>query len=426
MTLIKRDTCQINSLNGKALGICNSDHTIELPYTIPGEIVEYEQHSYRNKNSYNLSKIIESSNHRVAAPCKYFGTCGGCSLQHLSPDYYHQYKLKNLQQTLNPLLSQGTPPISSMQSIGPATRRRAVFEAVKKQDQIFIGFKKFHSDKIVNIDSCLVLLPELSELINKLKLLLPSIIKDKEKCKILITKADNGIDLILETQHSVGTTHDIIIKNFVESNNIIRFVIINGGKWHLMHLTEQPYVLFEEIKIPIDNHSFLQVSSKTDHILSKLIKDILTLIASPSLQIVDLFCGRGTMTIPASKFGAVDGFESEKASVKTLKEAATTNNLPLNIYQRDLYNNPLQWDELNKYDVAIINPPRAGAKEQAIVLGTCSIKTIIYLSCNPETFLRDAQLIMLHNRYRLKEIVPIDQFYWSHHLEILGVFVETR
>jgi 23S rRNA (uracil1939-C5)-methyltransferase len=426
MAVIKRNTCVITALNSRGVGTSTLDlsEPIELPYTLPGETVEFETHVYRNKLSYNLSKIINKSQNRITAPCKYFTICGGCSLQHLDHNYYNQIKLDNLLHTLiayNVVV--GT--ISPIKFIGANNRRRGVFEAVKKQDRLFLGFKKFRSHQIVNIDNCLLLIPELSNLITKLKDLLEKFLNDKEKCKILITKADNGVDLIIETTNNNNISLDEIetLKNFAKNNNIIRLTIINNIGWNIVHLTEKPYVLFEDVAVEIDNHSFLQVSKLSDNILTNLINNILDKIKkTKQLQIADLFCGRGTLTIPASKFGIIDGFETEHTSVKALTKSIKNAAIKATIHQRDLFTKPLEWDELNKYDAVIINPPRAGAKEQANVLSKSTVKTIIYLSCNPESFARDAKLILYNNRYQLKEITPIDQFYWSHHIELLGVF----
>ncbi|MCP5375130.1 MAG: methyltransferase, partial [Rickettsiaceae bacterium] len=125
---------------------------------------------------------------------------------------------------------------------------------------------------------------------------------------------------------------------------------------------------------------------------------------------------------PANKFGKVDGFETEFAAVKALTAAINSSKLKAQIYQRDLFKKPLEWDELNKYDVVIINPPRAGAKEQAKLLATSTVQIIIYLSCNPESFAQDTTIITRNKRYELEEVTPIDQFQWSSHIELLGVF----
>ena len=431
MSVIECDVCTIIALSSSGFGIGISNNTseaskvIEIPYTAPEEVVKYKKHLHKNHSSFAISEILKTSKYRVSPPCKYFTICGGCSLQHLEVNYYQHFKLSTLQQIFTKY--DISCKISPLRSIGTSKRRRAILEAVKKQDQLFLGFKKFHSHQIVNIDSCLLLLPELSDLIDKLKLVLKKVLVDKEKCKIFITKADNGLDLIIETKKHDNLCLSIapVLKDFAINNKIIRFTIINNGKWNQVYLIEKPYILFENTAVTIDNHGFLQVSKESDIILAELINLIfgkLKIVNNKELQIADLFCGRGTLTIPASKFGKVDGFETELAAVKALTAAINSSKLKAQIYQRDLFKKPLEWDELNKYDVVIINPPRAGAKEQAKLLATSTVQTIIYLSCNPESFAQDTTIITRNKRYELEEVTPIDQFQWSSHIELLGVF----
>ena len=425
MAVIERNICVITALNCRGVGVSKLDsEPIELPYTIPDEIIEFEKHIYRNKLSYTISKILDKSENRVSPPCQYFTICGGCSLQHLDVDYYNKIKLDNLQQALA-TYSVVVGTISPIKFIGANNRRRAVLEAIKKRDLLFLGFKKFRSNQIVNIDNCLLLTTELSSLIPQLKNILKKILIDKEKCKVLVTRADNGIDLVIEITNNNIITPELteILQDFAINNHIIKLTVINNIKWNLIYLSENPYVLFDNVAVAIDNHCFLQVSKSSDIILTNLINNCFDKIKNTKpLQIADLFCGRGTLTIPASKFGIVDGFETENTSVKALRKAIKNTTLKASIYQRDLFTKPLEWDELNKYDVVIINPPRAGTKEQANLLSKSTVRTIIYLSCNLESFARDAKLILHNNRYQLKEITPIDQFYWSHHIELLAIF----
>lgn len=435
MSIVRNFTCKIETLSSKGVGVSSvpssldsskesGTNSFEVPYVLPDELVEVEEHFYRGKSSFVVSKILKKSPDRITPPCKYFTICGGCSLQHLKADYYNRYKLQVLENALN---SRGVHVnvIFPIKSIGDFSRRRAVFEAIKKQDQIFLGFKKYHSNQIVNIDSCLVLLPELSALIAKLKIFLGQVLTDKEKCKILITKADNGIDLIIEIEEDFKKSEKNVqlIKDFSLNNSVIKVTIVVNNKWNVVHLTKQPYITFEDTKVGINSYSFLQVSKSSDVILAQLINKVLSqvsLTSAKKLKIIDLFCGRGTLSVPAAKFGVVDGFEIEKDSIRSLKEANITNVHPS---QRDLLTNPVSWDELSRYDVAIINPPRAGAKEQSKALSQSAVKVIVYLSCDIESFARDAKVIMQNKRYTLREITPIDQFYWSSHLEIFAVFV---
>jgi len=410
-----------------------------IPYVLPGELVEVEEHCYRQQTSFVVSRILEKSPNRADPPCKYFTICGGCSLQHLKTkpsNYYYQHKLQILK---NSLKNRGiecyvdkvisTDAETSRDGNNAETynvRRRVIFEAVKKCDQVFLGFKKYHSNQIVNIDSCLLLLPELSDLIEKLKNILEKILSDKEKCKILLTKAENGIDLIIEVDASFKILQEkiILIEEFCINNSIIKATIVADNKWNMVYFSQQPYVIFGDAKIAVNSYSFLQVSKISDSILAELISKVIgkvSLDLNKELKIIDLFCGRGTLTVPAAQFGKVDGFEIDKDSVKSLKDAAVYN--INNLYVRNLFINPVGWDELSRYDVAIINPPRAGAKEQSKLLAQSMVKFIIYLSCDVESFARDAAIITQDKRYILKEITPIDQFYWSSHLEVFAVFL---
>ena len=425
MPVIERNICLITALDSRGMGITNleSSGQVKLPYTLPGENVKFEKHVYRNKESYIPVLILNKSSNRISPPCKYFTICGGCSLQHLNTLYYQQVKLNNLQKYLE-TSDISVHKISSSKYVGDKTRRRAVFEAIKKRDLLFLGFKKFHSNKIINIDSCLLLMRDLSDLIIPLKNVLKSILDNEEKCIILVTRVENGIDLTFKIKDNTFNVQEIeTLQRFAINNNVIRLTIIDNIKWSLIHFSQKPYVLFDNISVEVDNHCFLQVSKLSDSILATLVNDIFDKLENTKqLQIADLFCGRGTLTIPASKFGNVDGFEIENSSVKALKKTINNSLLKVIIRQRDLFVKPLEWDELNKYDVAIMNPPRSGAAAQAKLFSTSTVTTILYLSCNLVTFARDVKFILYHNRYKLKEIIPIDQFYWSHHIELLAVF----
>lgn len=432
MGIIECDVCTTISLNSRRVGIGISNNTpdnskvIEIPYTSPSKTRKLQKDLHKNHLSFTISKILKTLQYRVYPPCQHFAVCGGCSLQHLEINDYKQFKLDLLHQTFVQYGISCT--ISPLRSIGASKRRRAILEAVKKQDQLFLGFKKYHSRQIVNIESCLLLIPELSNLIGKLHVILKKWLVDKERCKILITKADNGIDLIIKIKNhnDLALAQAQNLKDFAINNKIIRFTIINEDKWNKIYFVEKPYILFEDTPVTIDNHSFLQVSKESDIILAELINNIFCKLKNSNnkeLKIADLFCGRGTLTIPVSKFGNVDGFEIDISAVKALTVAMNNaKTLKTLIYQRDLFKQPLEWDELNKYDVVIINPPRAGVKVQSKMLATCTVKTIIYLSCNLETFVQDAKIIMHNKRYILEEVIPIDQFQWSYHIELLGIF----
>jgi len=140
-------------------------------------------------------------------------------------------------------------------------------------------------------------------------------------------------------------------------------------------------------------------------------------------QFADLFSGCGTFSGAMLSRGSVDSFESSNSAVKSLSEA--TRNFPLKVYRRDLFKNPIRHQDLNRFDAIVFDPPRAGCEEQAHQMALSKCKTLIGVSCNPATFARDAK-ILVRGGYQLQSLQVIDQFLWSHHVELVGVFKKLR
>jgi 23S rRNA (uracil1939-C5)-methyltransferase len=137
----------------------------------------------------------------------------------------------------------------------------------------------------------------------------------------------------------------------------------------------------------------------------------------------DLFAGCGTFTGPMLARGPVDAYEAGDAPVRALDKAKAT--LPLKAVRRDLFRNPLTGAELKRYDAIVFDPPRAGAFAQAKHLAESKVPRLIGVSCNPATFARDARLLV-DGGYALESVTVVDQFTWSHHVELVGVFLNPR
>jgi 23S rRNA (uracil1939-C5)-methyltransferase len=91
------------------------------------------------------------------------------------------------------------------------------------------------------------------------------------------------------------------------------------------------------------------------------------------------------------------------------------------VEKRNLFKRPLSATELNNYDAVCLDPPRAGAEEQAKMLAQSKVKRIAYVSCDAATFARDARLL-IDGGYALARLKPVDQFLWSTHIELAGSF----
>jgi 23S rRNA (uracil1939-C5)-methyltransferase len=421
MALIEEGECKIEKLNNQGLGVGKTNQgTVELPYVLPGDIATFERHSYRGKSNTILRDVKEGEAARAIPPCKYFGKCGGCLLQHLMSQDYTIFKLEIAKTALSSRnLLTNLAPLITIQS---GNRRRANMEAIKKNGELFFGFHRFHSHQIINIDECIALAPDLSNIIIPLKIVLCEIMEDKQKLQMFVTDASNGIDISIEIQNHVSLNPQQREKllDFALKHNITRLSFRYRKTLDVIYEKEKPYILFDNIEVEIDAYCFLQSSHESDKILSDLVLNYLK--PSNNSYGVDLFCGRGTYTLPLSKYVKMDGFESDKKALAALGKASQDNKREINLHLKDLFMTPVLTEELSKYSLCVINPPRAGAEAQAHEIAKSKIEKICYISCNPETFARDAE-ILIAGGYDLKEVTPVDQFYWSPHLEVVGYFV---
>ena len=416
MALIETGKCKIEKLNSKGFGLGKTDMgEVALPYVLPGDEVEFERHAYRRKSNCLGKEVIEGPHKRAKPPCEYFGKCGGCLLQHLVEEDYTKLKLSMVTEALESrnITDYKLNPIIT---IPQGNRRRANLEAVKRGENLHFGFHPYASFLVTDRRKCLAMDPELSDLLEPLRETIDKILENRQKAQLFLTKAANGIDLWIEIQNvkELEPIQRKALEAFAKEHNIIRLIFRHRKYQDVIHQTEVPYILFDDVRVEIDAQCFLQSSSESDRILGELVMNY-----AGNGSSVDLFCGRGTYTLPLSKYGKVDGYESDKKALVALGKAAIDRDI--NLFRQDLFTSPVLTTDLKKYDFCVINPPRAGAEEQIKELSKSGISKICYVSCNPISFARDAEILM-GNGYKLKEISPVDQFYWASHLEIVAYF----
>jgi 23S rRNA (uracil1939-C5)-methyltransferase len=302
--------------------------------------------------------------------CPFFGKCGGCKYDFTSPEYKSE-KLKSLG---------NITPTHSPIWIDSGTRRRADFCFAPNQ----FGFFETRTKNIVNIDKC----PNLTDEINQI---LPLMHKlpwcGSGSC--LITQCDNGIDIAITSAVPYFTPE---FRTAALKLPAIRITWNN----QVIKYTQQPIVHFDDQAIEYPSNAFLQPSISGADKLRTLVQQH----AAGHKKIADLFCGLGNFTFT---LGA-DGFDIVGTGTK-----------------RDLFKHPLTVGMLKQYDCVVMDPPRAGAKKQCIELTHSDIKKVIYISCNPQTWQSDSQ-ILTSNGYKLTTLIPVDQFAGSTHWELFSVF----
>ncbi len=356
--------------------------------------------------------------------CPYYTRCGGCSLQHLSEQDYKTYKEEKVKKNLGSLVV-GTE-IEDLILLPHNSRRRCVLKAQKSQGKVQIGYNARSSHQLVDIEVCPLLTSSLQTVFPLLKKLLDFVLPQKSKAEIYLLAAQNGLDVVIKLPTIPQLSFDnreTIVKQAMEAD-VIRLRLQDNRSEELLLQASLPIVSFSNVTVPVDATQFLQASYEADIILQQLVMEGVT-SSQPRRKIVDLFCGRGTLTFTLANIAKVDAFEMDRLALSVLDSASKKAQKSISCFYRNLFSTPLSAQELRNYDCVILDPPRDGALSQSHNLAESSVPCIVYVSCNPQTFVRDAK-ILLSGGYTLKKCTPLDQFTWSEHIELVGVFKKEK
>jgi 23S rRNA (uracil1939-C5)-methyltransferase len=182
-----------------------------------------------------------------------------------------------------------------------------------------------------------------------------------------------------------------------------------------------PVLRFGDVTVEPPPGGFLQPTAAGEKLL---VEAVLAGIPAGAKRVADLYAGCGTFTFPLAGRCRVHAVEGDSTALAALWTAARRADLAgrVSIEERDLAREPLDPAELNGLDGVVFDPPRTGAREQAMALAASAVPAVVAVSCNPATFARDAR-ILIDGGYTLMEVLPVDQFPWSGHLELVGRFL---
>jgi 23S rRNA (uracil1939-C5)-methyltransferase len=181
----------------------------------------------------------------------------------------------------------------------------------------------------------------------------------------------------------------------------------------------QPMLKIGRAHVPLPPGAFLQATAEGEATLARLV----VAHAGNAKHVADLFAGIGTFALRLAERARVSAVDSEASAVKALERAvASTSGLkPLQALARDLFRRPFAGVELKGFDAVVFDPPRQGAETQARELAKSAVRTVIAVSCDATSFARDAR-ILVDGGYKLASVTPVDQFRYSHHVEIVAKF----
>lgn len=415
--MTRDETVVIRSVGARGDGVASSaDGEVYLPYTLPGERVRARISGERGA----VIDILEPSPDRVEAPCRHFSTCGGCALQHWRREKYLAWK-RGL--VVDALARAGLRDVDVAEVVETpaASRRRATVAMKRVAGGVLIGFKGRASHAITAIDACGVLRPELLAAIGELGRLAAFMPAEWGSAAFALTLCDNGVDLDIAPMVKGAEFRGGLLARFGAALGAAGFIRASlHGALLLQH--ETPIVRFADVAVTPPPGGFLQASAEGEAALV----DLVLREATDARRAVDLFSGCGSFTFPLARIAAVAAFDGDDAAIAALDAARRRSALkPVTATRRDLFQRPVSAEELKGADVVVFDPPRAGAAGQAAELARSRVTKIIGVSCNPQSFARDAA-ILSQGGYQLTRVTPVDQFVYSAHVELVGVFERRR
>ena len=371
-----------------------------VAFTAPGDVVRAD------------GVIVPGANH-ATPPCLHFGTCGACQLQHLDEAALADFVY---QRVANAASGQGLEPelIAPAYLSPPRSRRRATLHV----DRTGIGFRAAGSHKIVDMRECYVLHPDLFAQVAPLRSLIARWPGKRLAADVHLALADQGVSVELKGLELDGLAQTEGLLDFARSHALARLALDQGYGPEMQWEPEPVTVTLSGVAVALPPRGFAQATADGEAALVGAVREWL----GGSTTVADLFAGLGTFAFALAGPGKVLAVEAAQDAHFACKAAAGRSGRPVHALHRDLYRNPLRTEELDRFAAVVLDPPRAGARDQVEQIASSKVTRVAYVSCNPSSWARDAATLVAGG-YRLAELRPIGQFRWSTHVELASLFI---
>jgi 23S rRNA (uracil1939-C5)-methyltransferase len=402
----------ITGLGHRGDGIAGTPHgRVYVPYTLPGEAVTAEPVA-GHPDRRHLLRVDTPSHERAVPVCKHFGQCGGCAMQHWSLAEYHLWKRSLVVDAL--AQADVIAPVDPIIDAHGAGRRRIVLHARRgAHDILEVGFTAPRAHHVIAIDACPILAPGLAGAIKAAWAVAESL-RSKKPLDLQVTAADNGLDMDLRGSGPLPPGAMTALAQVAARHSLAR--LTRHGE--LVAQRAQPLLTVGRAQVPLPPAAFLQATAEGEAVLARLVVAHI----DGARRAADLFAGIGPFALRLAEKARVTAADSDAAAMAALKRAAAAPGLkPVETVTRDLFRRPFAAGELEGFDAVVFDPPRQGAEAQARELAKSAVPAVVAVSCDAATFARDAALLIAGG-YRLAAVAPVDQFRYSHHVEIVAAF----
>ncbi len=387
---------------------------VKVPFTNVGDMISVLDIEIKNIPIVKKFDLLNKKADRVQAPCRYYSLCGGCKGQHFSKNEYIDIKLNNVIRSFRSNDLDIDNKISFINHIDDPFyhRRRAIFSVYKNK----LGFNSYRTNKIIEIDNCLLLKKEINDIIP----ILQEITLHLNISSVVVTCINDKIDVCIHSNQKFKPKDALYLQNLCMHKTVKNVSWQKGKDIQTVIEKEKIYLKYGDHEIKFSAGGFLQASKFGEENLQNL---VLSNIDETAKRILDLFCGLGsyTFSLVASNKNIenITAIDSDYQAINSIKNLKANKIIPV---IRDIMRNPLSKEELDKFDAIIINPPRVGAKEQIQKLSEVHKDKIILIYCSVSSLIRDLKILLTSSfRYKIDNVYLIDQFIYSPHIEVVVI-----
>lgn len=374
-----------------------------VPGSVPGDTVAPD------------GSLVHGPHHAVPS-CRHFTTCGGCQLQYADETVLAQFVTERVVYAAE---GHGI----SAETVAPAhlsppqARRRATLHAQRRGKAVLLGYREARSHQIVDLAECPVLRPELFALVAPLRTMLAKW-SGHFAADIEFAVVDQGAVCGIKGIRAEGLSQTEALLDFARDNALARLTVDDGYGPETVWEPEPATITLGGVPVGLPAGAFLQATEDGEAALVAAAREWLAGVT----PIADLFSGLGTFALALAGPEKVLAAEAARDAHLACQLAARQSGKPVFSQHRDLFRNPLLAEEVSKFGAILLDPPRAGAREQVEQIAQSSVARVVYISCNPASWAKDAKRLV-EAGFVLKEVRPVGQFRWSTHVELASLFV---
>jgi 23S rRNA (uracil1939-C5)-methyltransferase len=421
----------IEAMSHEGRGIAHIDgKTVFVFGALEGEEVRIQiRKTSRNYDEAITLEVIQPSELRITPKCEAFEVCGGCSLQHMDNDEQVAFKQRSLLEMMSHAGIEIEQVISPLRSQPWGYRRKARLgvKFVRKKGRVLVGFRERNTPYLADMSRCEVLIPQVGGRLQDLSELIASLDARETIPQIEVASDDSNVALVFRHLKPLSKNDNEKLTDFAKANDIW-IQLQPGGPDSIINLYPEEQALYfsplskGDIKIHFDPLDFTQVNAEINQQMVEQALHFLDLKKTD--KVLDLFCGLGNFTLPiARRCSKVTGIEGDAPMVARAKQNALVQAIDNSDYFVSDLSHPdpeVGWMR-QQYDKILLDPPRLGAAEIARSIARFGAKTIVYISCQPASLVRDCKIIC-DNGYRLTHLGIIDMFPQTAHVESMAVF----